>query len=865
MDQVNCSSGPVSTLVNSGSGISADVRRAAKRQLNGSCTELEPAIKQEKTDTGYDQAAANQTATPSGTVLPTTSVEIPIPVSLFCSSEPLTQYQTGRRRGRPPRQLSCGRQKKTAQTVGVNGHNDRVLHRPVILRPRGGSAASYRGSFPSYVPSGSTATPNAVRMSTWASAAAVSTSAPIVVLVSRSSTAARIVWTGLTSTSTATSSVFTRPVRLPSTSQSTNIHAGSSPLDRLKATIGRSVLDKYVGPHEPPSELHMPVRSRHVCRSCGDQFVTNVGLVDHVSRRSMVISFRCVCNLSRWPRLFYNPCMFESFYWMHISRPGMHASRDSVVISALDLDTPEYRSCLEAWNRRKDAAAACEKEVGRSSENANSQHVATANTDSRHVPAETPVKEIYVNVEIMSTSRGDKRAVPAENAAKGTTTAVVKRKTSKNCVAKPASVAENRSSVKRRRQRSELPADSSLLAKVSDFYKALCHNRVKCQECKVEYRTRRWLKSHFSVSRTQSPLECTDCGLMLPTVCSLNAHSRMHENRRPLVCPHCGILFDEAESVEVFKSHVERHCFHVIRSSSGTTASSKCPRCSFNLPDVDEAEMARHFVDTHASVYYKCRSCPKAFVNESAADRHSENAGHDARKDIVRKCPSCDTVFKDGVGDDMHSHVLEHLSTVSRTMLHCPCCPEQLSRRSSVIEHMRSSHPDEILPATTCEVCGQPYPVPEELFTHVSTQHVDYFESVMKCLPSAIEKMPSSNTEGEPRLQNGSLPDTSTVTIAEPASVEDPEVLSSSSSTEAPSTAAVSNTESASVSSEVFECDRCQVKFTSEAMYKRHQAKHRFLASKKASKKSQSVAKSSSDPTQQVLALLITFLIFYSA
>ena len=890
--QDHASSRQISCLVNSGSYASDDTMRARKRQLSSSAAELEPAIKQEKLDIGYERAMLNQTGTVLGSIVSTSLANIPHPVTVM-SSRPLRNNQPSNAKAGRPRKVGNVRLNKTTNIGGLNGHNNKILSRPVVLLPPGGAAprqpsfpdylprnpmavrnpmqmslhgpttfsvpirssfgimnghnntmlnrsvvllphsgvaAPRQGSFPALLPRRTVTIPHPVQMLTRGQAsvtAPVSSSAPRVVVISRpSATRARVVCSSTSTGTRSSSSTFRQPVvRLPLASQANNVQAGTSPLDRLKRIIGRSVLDKYVGPYEPPSELHMPLRSKRICQSCGDEFVTDAGLVDHVSRRSMQISFHCSCKLAKWPRLFYNPCMFDSFYRSHCDRPGIHVSRNSAVIRPLDLDSPEYRSRLEARKQHKRTVAG-ETEVGGNSANTDSEQCVTttadSNSDSPNVASVAPVREIYVDVEVRPSERGNDATVPSKNVAKGSTVS----KTNKNHA---IAHAKKGLQVKRGKPQGKLPVDGLLLAKVSNFFSALCHNRTKCHECLVDYKTRHWLSSHFSMDSGNESLRCSDCGLLLPSPCSFSAHQRLHENRPPFVCPQCGIVFDEAESAEVFKAHVERRCFHLMQSSSGVSPSN-CARCGFNMTEPDTAKMAQHYVDTHATIYYKCRDCPKAFVNGSTAARHSESTGHDTQKDIVRKCPLCDAVFKDGTELDIQAHLVKHLNTPP---FQCPVCPVRASRRSGVVQHLRSCHPDVILPATTCEVCGQRHTSQEELFTHVSTTHVDYFDSVMKCLPCCADDRSTSDADVEPCTPVESVSDTSTVSATEPACISESEGQSNTFSTE------------------VSECVRCQMKFSSEDMYKRHQAKHRFLERKKARRKL-TAAKSSEDPSQQV-------------
>lgn len=897
----------VPRLVNSASDTTTEPPRAAKRQLRGTTSNSEPAIKQERLDPGYDRAMAQPSGTVLGSIMPMTNASVPRQVTVF--SRPTAQppsvmsHRPVQIWPQPQRAGNAIRQNKILNVVNenhrnniggpvvllrpgvalpflprdlmripnafgmstpvltptltpnissfgnINGHNNRTSNQRVVLLPRSTVDVPHQSSFPTFLPSRPTSVPNVCisRHGPISVSAPANSTTPLIVFVSRPSTmtGARIVCTGNSLTSTITTSSVSHTITRAclSAPQANN----SDPLAQLKAIIGKRVLEKYVGLHIPPPELHMPVHYKHICQSCGDEFVTESGLESHLSRRSMLISFSCTsCILPSLQQVFYNPCSFEKFYRTHCFQVGGHTTSDSIVVSALDLDTTEYQSRADSLYQQTD------NKVSQSSVHTSTAQCATTNADSNSnlQSSIVAVKETHVDLEV----EPDKQENPQilENYAKDSGTIVI-RKT--NNVVKLASAA------KRGLPKSKLADDASLLGRVEDFSNALCHNRTKCQECFLDCKTRQELSAHFSVSSEREMLRCTSCELRLPTACSFSAHVRMHKNLSPFVCPQCGIVFDEAESVEVFNAHVERYCFHLMQTSSGPSA-SKCPRCKFT--ETDESKMVHHFIDVHAAVYYKCRSCPKAFVNDSAAQRHSENTGHDAQMDTVRKCASCDVVFKDSAANEMESHAIDHFAP----LVQCPVCPVTAGR-SSVIEHLHSCHPDVILPTTTCEVCGQPHANQKDLFSHVSTKHIDYYESVMKCLSPAVEK-PTFNTECASQPQSEPNSNVSIVSSEETTSVSLSEVPTRAISTPFSSVSTVSISEPATISksdiqsstptTEQFHCSRCQMNFSSEDMYKRHKAKHRFLKAKKARKK-QAATKPYDDPLQQVRLLL--FIVTY--
>jgi hypothetical protein len=551
---------------------------------------------------------------------------------------------------------------------------------------------------------------------------------------------------------------------------------------KVKSFAGRSFAAKYVAPYSAPSELYLPPPHRFVCPGCNNEYITLVGMQSHLARRSMVLKFHCTCTVQKWPQIFFNPCALASFYRSHKRMPGTHVAIDTFTAAVLRDETPEYRQCCDDRKRRQEEMAAANE------------------SQSQEKASKRPRKATSKPKRIDVQSCGDKEGEPeVQSCADGESCADGNCRDGETAA---ATIAERdipeQTVIQEAVVIGEVRKNDSKTA-YAKFFEALLTHRTTCLECGAMYKSRRALANHYvsRKSNSASSYVCNKCDMNLPSRCAYSAHVKLHNRCPPYVCPECGLHFDMAESFDVFLKHVERSCLHFMRAPAPFTT---CVRCQAVISTGDAKDMARHMVDMHTVTYHKCQACPMAFATAVAAERHANSTGHNAQHRVLRKCPSCDAVFESSSNPDIYSHVHNHLTSSS---LQCSFCSTRYTSHSQVVDHVRSSHAAELLLPETCEVCGRGFTSGLQLFEHIMSTHPAYHQLV-----TSKNSVKFSVDESEPSSKNKSTVANPTI----PRQPVEPDIGSK------------------------FECGRCQMQFDSKELYKRHQAKHRFLENKKAAK-----------------------------
>ena len=161
----------------------------------------------------------------------------------------------------------------------------------------------------------------------------------------------------------------------------------------------------------------------------------------------------------------------------------------------------------------------------------------------------------------------------------------------------------------------------------------------------------------------------------------------------------------------------------------------------------------------------------------------------------------CDAVFESSLEDDMKNHLLTHFAQLP--YLKCSLCsktgtPEQLP------DHARAAHASELLQSNTCEVCLEVFAKRSDLYKHLLKAHPAFCGAVV-------------------RSYNGTQ-----TKHMEPLQVINVAITKASDSVEPPSVV-----KSVAKTAKILECSRCQMRFEKEDLFKRHQAKHKFLEGKK--------------------------------
>lgn len=407
------------------------------------------------------------------------------------------------------------------------------------------------------------------------------------------------------------------------------------------------------------------VRQTFICVDCGDSFLFEKSLDQHVHRQSMSVSF--ACPQCKRKVIFYNRCTFRTHVRNHCMDPNQ-LDAASVCVNAISGSMSN--SCLSWLEFSKEAQA---------------------------------MKSPVVSVQGVSS------ALLVINKTCSTPTSVQQTSTT----SKPLMLT--------------VPASKSvlqtalLLTPLNSLTKPQTITAFTCSECKEEFSTHLALGRHFGKGKTvwkQTELRvCSICQHKLtPSTCSLSAHLRIHRRETPYTCPDCGIVVQG--SWDVFLYHLRHQCFHYSRCIGYTC--HICSVCTYN-----QSTMLRsHILNSHSESYFKCPGCPMAFKTNSGFENHFTTA-HPTKKlesaKSIYKCPECDTVFHKR--SQLQSHVDNHIQKRTHEVqfiYKCLDCYRLFDNQIQIYEHNKThSHTEHIV----CCLCGAVCKSQTDLTMHTFYAH----------------------------------------------------------------------------------------------------------------------------------------------
>ncbi|XP_024259537.2 zinc finger protein 687a isoform X2 [Oncorhynchus tshawytscha] len=212
----------------------------------------------------------------------------------------------------------------------------------------------------------------------------------------------------------------------------------------------------------------------------------------------------------------------------------------------------------------------------------------------------------------------------------------------------------------------------------------LLYTNNKCPECKVQFCSKAEVAAHFQEVKPALNTSCTECSppMLLPNGCSASAHARIHNPRPPHVCPECGGVAKQP----AFQSHLEEACLHFTRRIG-----YRCSSCQVVFGGLNSVKS--HIQTAHCEVFHKCPSCPMAFKSSPSAQSHI-NTQHPTltggQAKMIYKCVMCDTVFTQK--PLLYVHFDTHLVKQKVHVFKCPECPKLYAQRSSMLEHIKTTH-----------------------------------------------------------------------------------------------------------------------------------------------------------------------------
>ncbi|XP_076305095.1 uncharacterized protein LOC143222450 [Tachypleus tridentatus] len=206
-----------------------------------------------------------------------------------------------------------------------------------------------------------------------------------------------------------------------------------------------------------------------------------------------------------------------------------------------------------------------------------------------------------------------------------------------------------------------------------------------CFECSSSFESDHHLEKHFSPDHCIMH-ECSRCGLQCSSACSLQAHQRYHNRMGPYICPECGKYFKSPWNK--FQKHVVKTCKHFLRRPGHICTLCGCLFLSFE-------GLSTH-MRQHSEMLYKCTSCSLNFNAHVGFELHNSNVHKNSKCSyrIIFKCPKCVKLFESS--STLNSHLDQHIqdegtSNVTKAF-GCPWCKDLFKSKAAFMEHARMEH-----------------------------------------------------------------------------------------------------------------------------------------------------------------------------
>ncbi|XP_013786098.1 zinc finger protein 268-like [Limulus polyphemus] len=206
-----------------------------------------------------------------------------------------------------------------------------------------------------------------------------------------------------------------------------------------------------------------------------------------------------------------------------------------------------------------------------------------------------------------------------------------------------------------------------------------------CFECSNIFESDQHLEKHFSPDHCVMH-ECSRCGLQCSSACSLQAHQRYHNRMGPYICPECGKYFKSPWNK--FQKHVVKTCKHFLRRPGHI-----CTLCGSLFLSFEGLSV---HLRQHSEMLYKCTACSLNFNAHVGFELHNSNVHNNSKGSykIIFKCPKCVKLFESS--STLNSHLDQHIqdegtSNVTQAF-GCPWCKNLFKSKAAFMEHARTEH-----------------------------------------------------------------------------------------------------------------------------------------------------------------------------
>ncbi|KAF4533038.1 hypothetical protein B566_EDAN000730 [Ephemera danica] len=398
------------------------------------------------------------------------------------------------------------------------------------------------------------------------------------------------------------------------------------------------------------------------CIDCGDRFMLESSLNQHLIRRSVKI---CAWQpgVSK-PEVFYNRCKLLASLRQNM-RPGV-----AVRISVHPLDREQLLLPLPS-------PSSTIGEILTSSSMSTINMRRTASTESRESTSEQ-------NGSVSNSSPCQDRSAPSSSSESVLDVNVqilpVPRKQLEKVASSPHQSSAEKVTVNK--------------VKITERPTKLEHTKLDtCPECNLKLLENTDLQQHLAglPNKKSDSFKCEKCQVPLPTDCSLKLHEIMHSSQykseKSFVCPECGLQFLKWD---IFKEHLHKECMHAYLSSC-----FKCQHCVTLFPTPISLEV--HILKVHIKKVYKCAICNIACYSMQALDKHRTEAHHNntegkpATYQLCELCPGR-LITQGFLLFHVHQHAENPLNLLIRYV--CEPCKIFLEHRKDFKKHKENCKHD---------------------------------------------------------------------------------------------------------------------------------------------------------------------------
>lgn len=209
----------------------------------------------------------------------------------------------------------------------------------------------------------------------------------------------------------------------------------------------------------------------------------------------------------------------------------------------------------------------------------------------------------------------------------------------------------------------------TLKSTLNSLSKAELYELAICHICHKQFKSKKNLRQHVYIHRTEKPFECTVCQKRFNFSVEVSRHMIKHTLDRPQSCPICERPF---KCKKTMKQHIITH---------GTEKKYECFVCQkrFFFPN----HLKNHISVHTGEAKHQCSICGKYYQRSGDLGRHLKT--HSGERPY--SCSVCQAAFIRS--SDLTRHMLSHAGVKN---YRCEICYKQYARSHSLKAHVLKKH-----------------------------------------------------------------------------------------------------------------------------------------------------------------------------